>query len=136
MSEENVQLVRRAYEALNAGDVERLIELCDQSFELDMEERVFNPATFRGHDGIRRFYGEVRDVWEEYRWDPEELIDAGNQVVAFLRAHGRGRGSGLEVARRVAMVWTIAGERALGLRLYVDRAAALRAAGLPGRDAD
>jgi uncharacterized protein len=130
MAQENVELVRRAYAALNAGDVEGLIELCDQDFEIDMEERVFNPATYRGHDGIRRFYGEVREVWAEYRWDPEELIDREDQVVALLHAQGRGRGSGVEIDRRVAMVWTLGGAKALAVRFYVDRAAALRAAGL------
>jgi ketosteroid isomerase-like protein len=129
MSEENVALVRRAYEALNAGDVEGLVSLCDPGFELDMEERVFNPATYRGHDGIRRFYGEVREVWEEFRWDPEELIASEDHVVALLHAHGRGRGSGLEIDRRIAMVWTVAGERAVCLRLYVDPDAARRAVG-------
>jgi uncharacterized protein len=130
MAQENVELVRRAYAALNAGDVEGLIELCDQDFEIDMEERVFNPATYRGHDGIRRFYGEVREVWAEYRWDPEELIDREDQVVALLHAQGRGRGSGVEIDRRVAMVWTLGGTKALAVRFYVDRAEALRAAGL------
>ena len=132
MSEANVELVRRAYEALNAGDMDGLIEICDPGFELDMEERVFNPATYRGHDGIRRFYAEVREVWEDYRWEPEELIDRGDQVVALLHARGRGRGSGLEIDRRVAMVWTVAGEKTLALRFYVDREAALRSAGASG----
>jgi uncharacterized protein len=130
MSEHNVALVRRAYEALNTGDVEGLISLCDQAFELDMEERVFNPATYNGHDGIRRFYGEVHDVWEEFRWNPEELIPSDDRVVALLHAQGRGRGSGLEIDRRIAMVWTIAGASLVAVRLYVDRAEALRAAGV------
>jgi ketosteroid isomerase-like protein len=130
MSDDNVALVRRAYEALNTGDVEGLVALCDQSFVLDMEERVFNPATYTGHDGIRRFHEEVGEVWEEFRWDPEELIASGDQVVALLHAQGRGRGSGLEIDRRVAMVWTIADRSAVALRLYVDPAAARAAAGL------
>lgn len=130
MAEAGVELVRRAYEALNRGDTEGLIELCDPDFELDMSERVFNPATYRGHDGIRRFYREVREIWEEFHWDPEEFHESGEQVVAHLHSHGRGRGSGLEIDRRIAMVWRIRGGKAIATRLYVDRDEAMRAVGL------
>ena len=130
MSQENVELVRRAYERLNGGDVDALIELCDPSFRLDMSERVFNPQTYEGHEGIRRFYEDVRDVWGEYRWDAEELLDAGESVVALLRAQGRGRGSGLEIDRRIAMLWAVRSGRATSVRLYVNRDEALEAAGL------
>ena len=44
---------------------------------------------------LRRFYAEVRDVWETYVWEPEELIDRGSQVVALLRSTGRGRSRGV-----------------------------------------
>jgi len=133
VSEQDIELVRSAYEALNAGDIEALVELCDPDFHLDMSERVFNPATYEGHDGIRRFYGEVREVWEEFAWDPEALYDTGEQVVALLRSHGRGSGSGIEIDRDVAMVWTVRGGKAAALRFYVDQAEALNAAGLQDR---
>lgn len=100
MSEEAVELVRRAYDALNRGDIEALLRLCNPDFHLDMSERVFNPATYEGHDGIRRFYREVREVWEEFKWEPKALHGAGEQVVALLHSHGRGSGSGIEIERR------------------------------------
>lgn len=127
-----VELVRRAHEALNRGDVDAVVGLCDPAFRLDMSDRVLNPAVFEGHDGIRRFYAEVREVWESYTWEPEELIEAGDQVVALLRSEGRGRGSGIELERQTAMVWTVRESRATSLRFYRDRDAALEAAGLGG----
>jgi len=69
---ENVEIVRRAHEALNSGDMDALIALCNEGFRLDMSDRVFNPAVYEGHDGIRRFYSEVRDVWESYVWEPDD----------------------------------------------------------------
>jgi ketosteroid isomerase-like protein len=125
-----VEIVRRAYEALNGGNIEALVEVCDPAFRLDMSDRVLNPAIYEGHDGIRRFYAEVRDVWETYTWEPEELIESGDHVVALLRSGGRGRGSGIELERRTGMVWTVRGNRATSLRFYKDREAALDAAGL------
>lgn len=133
MSKEDVDLVRRAYEALNRGEIEALVELCHPDFHLDMSERVFNPATYDGHDGIRRFYGEVREVWEKFQWEPKGLYDAGEQVVALLHSHGLGSGSGIEIDRDVAMVWTVRDGKAAALRFYLDQAEALKAAGLEDR---
>jgi ketosteroid isomerase-like protein len=133
VSEDDLELVRGALEALNRGDIEAFVELCDPDFHLDMSERVFNPATYEGHEGIRRFYREVREVWEEFKWEPEALHDSGEQVVALLHSQGRGRGSGVEIDRHVAMVWTVREGRAAALRFYVDQAEALKAAGLHDR---
>jgi ketosteroid isomerase-like protein len=129
MSQENVELVRRAHEALNDGDVDALVGLCDVAFRLDMSDRVLNPEVYDGHDGIRRFYAEVRDVWESYTWEPEKLLESRDQVVALLRSSSRGRGSGIELERRTAMLWTVRGDRLTSLRFFRDRLQALEAAG-------
>jgi ketosteroid isomerase-like protein len=130
MSRKNVEVVRRAHEALNGEDVDALIALCDPAFRLDMSDRVLNPMVYEGHSGIRRFYSEVRDVWASYTWEPEELIESGDQIVALLRSSGRGRGSGIEMERQTAMVWTVWEKRATSLRFFRSRAEALEAAGL------
>jgi ketosteroid isomerase-like protein len=126
----NVEIVGLAQERLNEGDIEGLIALCDPDFDLDMSARVLNPQTYRGHDGIRRFYREVSEVWEEFRWEPQRFAEVDDKVVALLHSHGRGRGSGLEIARDVAMVWTLREGRAVSLRFYIDQEEALRDAGL------
>ena len=130
MSQENLELVRRAHEALNRGDLDALMMLCATDFRLDMSDRVFNPAVYEGHDGIRRFYAEVRDVWDVYVWEPERLMAGGDQVVALVYSTGKGRGSGVEVERRTAMVWTVRDGRATTLRFFRERSDALEATGL------
>ena len=132
MAGERVEIVRRAHAALNCGDIEALVGLCDVRFRLDMSDRVFNPAVYEGGDGIRRFYTEVTDVWETYTWEPEELIEAGDRVVALLRSVSTGRGSGVEVERRTAMVWTVLEGRATAMEFFRDRGRALQAAGVGG----
>jgi ketosteroid isomerase-like protein len=130
MSQENVEIVGLAHERLNEGDINGLIALCDGDFELDMSARLVNPEKYRGHAGIRRFYREVREVWEEFRWEPLRFVGATDKVVVLLHSHGRGRGSGLEMARDAAMVWTVRGDRAVSVRFYIDQAEALEAVGL------
>jgi ketosteroid isomerase-like protein len=131
VSEENVEIVRLAHERLNEGDIDGLIELCDGDFELDMSARVMNPETYRCHEGIRRFYREVTEIWEEIRGEPLRFAAAADKVVVVMHDQGRGRGSGLEVARRgTAWVWTIREQLAVSVHFYADQMEALEAAGL------
>ena len=130
MSQQNVEVVQEIYDRLNRGDVEGVVELCDDDFLMDMSERVFNPDTYRGHDGIRRFYDGVSDAWESYRWNVEETRVEGEMVVAMLHCQGRSREGGPQVDRRVAWLWKLREGRAVALRAYRDRADALEAAGL------
>jgi ketosteroid isomerase-like protein len=133
MSQENVETVRRIYEHLNRGDVEAVVELCDDDFMMDMTERVFNPETYKGHDGIRRFYEGVKDVWESYRWDVEEARVADDSVVAMLHCRGQSREGGPGVDGRVAWLWRFQGGSPVYLRFYRERAKALEAVGLAGK---
>jgi ketosteroid isomerase-like protein len=131
VSAENVEIVRRAHELLNAGNIDELLTLCDTEFRLDMSDRIFNPEVYEGHDGIRRFYAEVRDVWEQYVWELEELIERDDNIVAMLRTTGTGRGSGAEVERETAMVWSLRDGCAVALRFFRNRADALSATSDP-----
>jgi len=123
-------IVRRAHDALNRGDAERLADLCAADFRLDMSDRVFNPEVYSGHDGIRRFVAEVREVWEAFTWEPTEMKEAGDMVLAIVHSVGRGRGSGLEIDRDSAMLWKIPEETLLALTFYRDVSAARQAAGI------
>ena len=130
MSRDKVQIVRSAYEHLNRGDVEGLVGLCADDFVMDMSERVFNRDTYRGHDGIRRFFEGVRGVWESYRWDVEETLVAGDSVVAMLHCQAQGREGGVPVDWHVAWLWRFRAGTPVSLRFYRDPAWALEAAGL------
>jgi ketosteroid isomerase-like protein len=63
MSQEGVKVVRRAYDLLNRRDADGLAEMCADDFLMDMSERVFNPDSYRGADGIRRFLDDVDGAW-------------------------------------------------------------------------
>ena len=127
---QRIETVRRAHEALNNGDVEALLAECDPEFHLDMSDRVLNPEVYEGHEGIQRFLAEVHEAWETFTWEPEELVEAGDLVLSLVHSTGRGRGSGLELDRRAAMLWRVSGERAVSLRFFRDRVAARAVAGL------
>jgi ketosteroid isomerase-like protein len=132
MSQENADVVRQAYELLNRGDIDGLIELVDNDFVMDMSERVFNPDTYRGPDGLRRFYAGVGETWESYRWNVEATHVAGDSVVAMLYCEAQSREGGPSVDWRVAWLWRFreGTETPVSLRFYRDAERALEAAGL------
>jgi ketosteroid isomerase-like protein len=122
--------VRRAHDALNHGDPEALASLCAPDFRLDMSDRVFNPAVYSGQSGIQRFLAEVHEVWESFTWEPTDVKEAGDVVLALVHSVGRGRESGLEIDRHSAMLWQIPDETLLAVTFYRDPSAARSAAGI------
>jgi ketosteroid isomerase-like protein len=128
MSEENVELVRRAfaYEVYGLGDRAEGEAIFDPFVVMNPTEE--GPSY--GLDAIRDNFEHWKVAWEELDVTIEELIDAGDRV--FLTAHhrGRGRGSGVEVDTRLYSLYTLRDGKVLRVDEYADRAEALEAAGL------
>jgi hypothetical protein len=72
MSQENVELVRAVYAA---PGLEAAMAFYAEDIEWDMSDRVFNPRVYRGHAGVREWRRELREVWGEWRNEPERFID-------------------------------------------------------------
>jgi uncharacterized protein len=111
-------LVRRAYAALAERDFAALAEVASQDFELDLTDRVLNPGTYRGREGVGRFFAEVDELWEKMDLQPERLLERGEEVLALLKVDIKGRGSGLELESRIAQHWTARGGKLVGMRVY------------------
>jgi ketosteroid isomerase-like protein len=131
MSQENVEVVRRGYEALNQGGVEAILAFIDPDFEMEIPPDVGpEPQTVRGHEGIRRWFEAASDALEEIRMEPEEFIEAGDRVIVPVRIVAKGRGSGVEAVQRVTQVWTLRNGLSVRMNTFVDREGAFKAAGL------
>jgi ketosteroid isomerase-like protein len=129
MSQENVELVRSLYEG--GGDRGRLLALAHPDIVVDASRRVFNPTTHVGTDGLRRMFAEADEVWEEFRVEPLEFIDAGDRVVVMVRTVGKGKGSGAEARQHSAQIWVLRDSLVVRWEVgYADRHEALEAAGL------
>ena len=94
MSEENVEIVRRCMEAYQAGDITASVVDVDPGVEFDM---TFRPEgrIFRGHDGIAEAMRTWTGTFEDWSFEVEDVIDAGDQVLVIVRESGRGKGSGV-----------------------------------------
>jgi ketosteroid isomerase-like protein len=134
VSEENVEIVQKvmalATQARESGSRPQHLDLVAPDAEIDLSRRVFNPATYHGIDGWMRLSDELREVWQQWRVTPERYIDAGSRVVVLVTIHGRGRGSGVEIERRFASIWTLLDGRVTRVEVGLDPADALKAVGL------
>jgi ketosteroid isomerase-like protein len=133
MAQEDVEIVRQGYEALNRGDVEAVLAMCEPAIECRLPEGGLSAGTLRGREALHEFLQSYIEAFESFQLAPEEILDAGNRVLVFLRLSGRGRGSGLAVEVRPTHVWTMRDGKAIRVEAFTEseREAALKAAGLP-----
>jgi ketosteroid isomerase-like protein len=136
MSQENVEIVRRAFEAFNKDGVEAVV-----SSGLYSPKIVFDLSTsgipglgvYRGYQEVKSFF---EDDWfqtfpfEEWEQELDELIDHGDQVIGMSRQRGRGKSSGVDAELQIAQIATLRDGQIARVDTYLDRDQALEAAGL------
>jgi ketosteroid isomerase-like protein len=131
MSQRNVEVVRRGYEAFARGDMESLAALLQEYLDPEFEyQSELAGEAFKGVEGMRDFLLEVRETFQGYTTEVDEIIDSGEHVVVVSRQWGRGAGSGLPIEWRINTVWTYDGEKLIRARTFSSRAEALEAAEL------
>ena len=128
MSKENVEIVRAALEAINRGDLDAAVRHVAPDAEYDLS-RALGPfrGVYRGPDEIRRIGEEFAEPWESQRYEVEEFIESGEQVVTPFTNHLLGR-DGIEVQARAAFLWTVREGSIVYLGFYQERQEALEAA--------
>jgi ketosteroid isomerase-like protein len=87
-------------------------------------------GTFHGYGGLIRSAQEMYELFTSIHFVPEELVDAGEMVLAIVTAYARGRESGIEMPTRVVHLWTLRRAKIVSWRVFFDLAAARAAAGL------
>jgi ketosteroid isomerase-like protein len=103
---ENVELVRRSFQATCAWDVDALLRLYDPEVEyLPLTGTRVESGGYRGHEGVRGYFAEARDLWDVLEPDGEDYRDLGDRVVVAGRCRVRGRVSGAE--SNPACAWVI-----------------------------
>ena len=130
MSRENVEIVRRAAEEYNRTGVEALHDFLHPDVEFTEDSRFPEAGVYRGRDAVETYFREFRQQMAGHSLELEEMVDAGEEVVAVIRERARGTSSDAEVEWRAAFVWTMQGGMAVRGRAYLDPAEALEAVGL------
>jgi ketosteroid isomerase-like protein len=132
MSRENVEVVRRGFDAYNRDDLEGILKTFAPEFEMHPSGRFADTApVYRGRKGWIEFWNTFQAAWEQITISVERMVDLdGHRVLTLGTFHGRGRGSGVEVEAEAAWLHTLKASLVVELRTFGSWQEALEAAGL------
>jgi ketosteroid isomerase-like protein len=115
----NVEIVQRGFEAFNEGGIDGILPFVHPDFEATTPpELATEPQTYRGHDGIRRWFESFDDVMEKIRWDARDFHEVDRRVVVEFTLRARGKTTGLDFGQDAVMVWELREGQAIRLSLY------------------
>ena len=134
MSQENVEIVRAIYEAMNRGDWDAAFRDADPDFKL-VTQRGPNAGTHRGRPTVQAFLQDYRAAFDTWVVEPEQFLEAGDQVVAIVKPRVRPKGTSTEFAVRNGHIWTIRDGVVVSMHSFPEPEKALEAAGLSEQDA-
>jgi ketosteroid isomerase-like protein len=140
MSQENVELIRRAFDAYNRGDMQGLLDVYhpDAAWDFSTWGKVgwAGPNLYVGHEGIADFLSDWRSPFgEDTVATVERFVAAGDKVVALCHQHERGRGSSELVLMPFAQIYSFRDGKVAWVEVYSDPLQALGAVGLSEQDA-
>ena len=129
MSQENVDLTRRAFEAFDDRDLDGLLAMLDDDVEA-FPILAGMDGGYRGHDAIRGWWASLLGTFPDFRAEISELHDLGEVTLAVVRVRGRGVGSDTPVDATVWQVTRFRQGKCIAWRVYTSEREALDAVGL------
>jgi ketosteroid isomerase-like protein len=129
--EEKLELLHAGYQAANDNDQEAYLRLQHPEIVVHDESRpdLSSPdGRYRGHGGVRRYWNDWMESFDEFEIDPEDFIDASPGVVVRVRARARARASGIEVENRRFHAFRFREGKVSFWGVYEDKEEAIRAA--------
>lgn len=131
MSDENVDVAYRGYEALRANDLDRFLGYVDP--EVEWHSLVLEiEGVFHGHEGVREWWTGLRSVFPDWQPSIVEVRDLGEHVIIHARALGSGAGSGVGIDDDFWQVARFREGRIVWYRAVRTEREALEAAGAAG----
>jgi ketosteroid isomerase-like protein len=127
-----VESARRGYEEFNAGEFEAMAARMAPEFEWHEAREVAGPKSYESRDDFLRFVRGFELLWEEFRFEPLELVPAESGAVLYaeVRARGRGKASAEDVEFVIHHVWRLRDGLFVRMDAYLDEAEARTAAGV------
>lgn len=107
MPDADVDALKRGYAALNRGDLSVVLELLHPEIEWHEPANSPEAGTHHGRDSFERYFLGWLESFEDFRVEPEQVVEREGRLIAVVRQTGKGRSSGLAVDARLAHVWTV-----------------------------
>jgi|SRR5215211_3991965 len=130
MSQENVELVRRASDAWNRGDYAAALESVAPEIEVEDNLGGDLDGTYEGIAGLQKYLASFWGSFVDFHTEIEDCIAEGDEVVFSAHHYGRGKGSGVRVEMQNWHVCTVRDGKIVRYRFFRTKPEALEAAGL------
>jgi ketosteroid isomerase-like protein len=130
MSEENVEIVRRMYDAFHSGNADGALAHFDPDVLVDASRARPDGGMGQVHEQLSAIVAAWMGTWDESREEITEVRDLGSQVLVLSVQHGRGKGSGVEVEAPYALLYDVHGAKITRVTMFPTQQEALEAAGL------
>jgi uncharacterized protein len=142
MSQENVDFLKALF--AGAADLDKqamldalpelIAQTCDPEIEWVEDPQRADRRVYRGHEGVRESWERWLENFEQYGFEVERIVDAGNKVFVIGREEGSGRLSGATISQRIYSVYSFRDGKISRYEEFYDERAALEAAGLQGEN--
>jgi ketosteroid isomerase-like protein len=131
VAQQNVEIVRRAFDAFADGRIRDVIDGLDENVEmLGAMGGLEEGEVIRGREAVARQLLPDSAVWAERHYEVQRFLEADDRVVALVHEHRRGRGSDIEVGAEMALIYSFRGNKVVRIEPYMSQSEALDAAGL------
>jgi uncharacterized protein len=131
VSDENVELIRSAFDAYERGDIEAVLAVCADDILITQAPEVIAtgvPPEHHGHDGVLEAFGIWPNQWDDFQIEIQRIVaDPGDQVVVDTLQRGRGKQSGVEVEANFFFTFAVRDGRIAEWRIFTDESDALAA---------
>jgi ketosteroid isomerase-like protein len=137
MSQQNVDAVRKAFEAFQRSDWEEVVRDADPEIEVVQPPDFADAKTYHGHQGFLEVLRWWPSQWADFTIELTDVIDANDdQVVLVTRERGRGKASGVQVVGDVAFVSTFRDGKIIRIEMFQTLREALDTVGVARLDGE
>jgi ketosteroid isomerase-like protein len=132
MSQENIEIIRSAFEAFQGRGAEPALAFLAPDVEWEVRPDLPDAGIYEGHAGVRKLFSRFTDVMEDMWFRPEDFIQVNEEeFVVPVRWGGRGKGSGLDFEEsRETWMFVVRDSKIVRVKEFATREQALEAAGL------
>jgi ketosteroid isomerase-like protein len=136
MSQENVEIVRRFWDASDRQDLQAVFALYDPAVVWVQHSGPFDmQGTYLGHDGVRKAWRDWVESFKTVAVHAHTFIDAGESVIVGWRMSGEGKASDAPAHIPGWSIHTLRNCRLIRIDVFNTKAEALEAVGLSEQDA-
>ena len=128
MARSDTEVVKAAFDAFGDEDVEQILKFIHPDFVGTTPPGLAaEPDTYRGHDGVRRYFSSFYDAVDKIWTEPHEFREVGGTVLIHATLHSRGRTTGIEAGIEAYFVWTVRDELVIRAEIFPTEKEALAA---------